>query len=231
VVHSRFDRRVLSDDAITLVRACQQHVHAPLGGGAALSAAFLSHRLSRDVDLLCDSVQDVRRLVASLPAVAGSTGASIRLVRDAGAFVRASVSCGASGFELDIIVEAAGRIEEEEPSVEGVAIVPLAELRASKITCILSRSEPRDLIDVMFLERAGFPLEADLANASRKDAGVDPAVLAWLLGQFPVRPLPAMLEPVTEAALRAFRDELRERLRRLAVPEEGSGVPRTAETK
>jgi hypothetical protein len=50
---------------------------------------------------------------------------------------------------------------------------------------------------------------------------MDPGVLAWLLGQFPVRPLPMMLEPLTEADLLAFRDVLRERFRRLAVPDGG----------
>jgi hypothetical protein len=218
-VHRRFDRRVLSDDAIELIRTCQHYVHAPLGGGAALSAAFLSHRLSRDVDLVCGSQDDVRLLVASLPAVAGACGATIRLVRDAGAFVRATVECGASAFELDAIVDSAGCIEPEEPTLEGISLVPLVDLRAAKVTCILSRSEPRDLIDLMFLERAGFPVEDDIPNALRKDAGIDPAVLAWLLGQFPVRPLPEMLEPVTEASLLAFRNALRERLHRLAVPE------------
>jgi len=47
----------------------------------------------------------------------------------------------------------------------------------------------------------------------------DPGVLVWLLGQFPIRPLPKMLGPLTDAELLVFREDLRERLRRLAVPE------------
>jgi hypothetical protein len=42
--------------------------------------------------------------------------------------------------------------------------------------------------------------------------------LAWLLGQFPVEPLPMMLVPLSVGELRVFRDDLRERLRRLASP-------------
>jgi hypothetical protein len=60
----------------------------------------------------------------------------------------------------------------------------------------------------------------DLTLALRKDGGIDPGVLAWLLGQFPVRPLPIMLEPLTEAELLAFRNTLQERFRKMAVPEE-----------
>lgn len=69
------------------------------------------------------------------------------------------------------------------------------------------------------LERAGYRVEDDLPLALQKDAGIDPGVLAWLLGQFPVEPLPDMIEPLSAEELRAFRDQLRERLRRLAMPE------------
>lgn len=81
------------------------------------------------------------------------------------------------------------------------------------MTCILSRSEPRDLVDLYFLDRAGFPPDQDLEIALQEDAGIDPGVLAWLLSQFPVDPLPKMLEPLAPEELRRFRDELAERLR------------------
>jgi hypothetical protein len=93
----------------------------------------------------------------------------------------------------------------------------LVDLRASKLTCILSRSEPRDLVDLLFLDRAGFPPERDLAIALQKDAGIDPGVLAWLLHRFPVEPLPEMLEPLDANDLRIYRDDLAERMRRLAL--------------
>jgi hypothetical protein len=41
---------------------------------------------------------------------------------------------------------------------------------------------------------------------------------AWLLGQYPVEPLPEMLLPLTSSELRIFRDDLRERFRRRVVP-------------
>ena len=103
------------------------------------------------------------------------------------------------------------------PPIEGVVIESLTDLRANKLTCILSRSEPRDLVDLYFLDRAGFPPELDLDIALRKDSGIDPGVLAWLLTQFPTRPLPVMLEPLTTEQLEKFRDALAERLRRSAT--------------
>lgn len=122
-------------------------------------------------------------------------------------------------IEVDLVQDDVPRIVPEGRVVEGVPVESLADLRAAKLTCVLSRSEPRDLVDLLFLERAGYPPEDDLEAALTKDAGIDPAVLAWLLGQFPTRPLPTMLLPLTEAELLLYRNELRDRFRRLALPE------------
>lgn len=217
-MRSAFDRRVLPPNVLEIVRACQEHVPCRLGGGAALSGAHLSHRLSRDVDLVCRAPDDVRALVRALPEVARRSNARIDLVRDAGTFVRANVETGSESLELDAVYEATPPIEEG-PLLEGVALESLPDLRASKLTCVLSRSEPRDLVDLLFLDRAGFAPEDDLPLALRKDAGVDPGVLAWLLGQFPIEPLPVMLVPLERDELATFRDALRERFRKIAVPD------------
>lgn len=217
---SAFDRRVVSDAVLELVRRCQSHVACELGGGAALSGAYLAHRLSNDIDLVCHRTEQVRDLVRDLPAIAREAGVEIDVARDAGTFVRAVVRSGTAALEMDVVYEGTADVEAPPPPIDGVVVRSLADLRASKLTCILSRSEPRDLVDLMFLDRAGYPPEQDLALALTKDGGVDPGVLAWLLGQFPVKPLPAMLQPLTVEELTQFRDQLRERFRRLAVPGE-----------
>jgi Nucleotidyl transferase AbiEii toxin, Type IV TA system len=127
---------------------------------------------------------------------------------------------GADGrVDTDLVYEAVADVGTLDPPVEGVQVEPLIDLRANKLTCILSRSEPRDLVDLLFLDRAGVPPERDLSEALKKDGSIDPGVLAWLLSQFPVEPLPVMLEALSVEELRLFRDALAERLRRLAVPE------------
>jgi hypothetical protein len=57
----------------------------------------------------------------------------------------------------------------------------------------------------------------DLEIALSKDSGIDPGVLAWLVAQFPTRPLPEMLKPLTTDQLERFRDLLAESLRRTAL--------------
>lgn len=216
-MRSAFDRRVVPEPMLRLVLACQRRVPCHLAGGAALSGAHFAHRLSGDVDLFCHTPGEVRTLVQSLPDVARECALQIELARDAGTFVRAVVRGLPRPMDLDLVHDQPD-LESPGPALEGVVVESLLDLRAAKLTCLLSRSEPRDLVDLLFLDRHGFPPEQDLASACRKDAGIDPGILAWLLGQFPVRPLPLMLDPLTEAELLRFRDELRERFRRIAVP-------------
>ncbi len=156
----------------------------------------------------------MRALVGLLSAAAADAGISVSLVRDVGHLVRAQLeNRDGHSIEVDVVHEPVADIAIPPPPIEGIVIESLTDLRANKLTCILSRSEPRDLVDLYFLDQAGFPPERDLEIASRKDSGIDPGVLAWLLAQFPTRPLPEMLEPLTSDELERFRDALAEKLR------------------
>ena len=53
--------------------------------------------------------------------------------------------------------------------------------------------------------------------ALRKDAGIDPAILAWLIKLIPVQPLPRMLASLSEDELSQYRQDLSERIKRIAV--------------
>ena len=213
-----FDRRVVPDYVLDFVRGCQGRIPCHLGGGAALAGAYLGHRTTGDVDLFVHDADAMRALVGLLPDTAAEAGSGLTLLRDAGHLVRAELEDRKGNrVEVDVVHEPIADIAPPPPMIEGIVVESLTDLRASKLTCILSRSEPRDLVVLYFLDRAGFPPEIDLEIASRKDVGIDPAVLAWLLGQFPTRPLPTMLEPLSPEQLENFRDELAERLRRSAV--------------
>ena len=213
-MRQRFDRRVVPDFVLDFVRACQAGVPCHLGGGAALAGAYLGHRTTGDIDLFVHDAEAMRSLVGLLPGAAADAGIEVTLLRDVGHLVRAQLKTGeGTSVEVDVVYEPVADLAAPPPPIEGIVIESLTDLRANKLTCILSRSEPRDLVDLYFLDQAGFPPERDLDLALQKDAGVDPGVLAWLLAQFPTRPLPPMLEPLTSEQLEKFRDALAERLR------------------
>ena len=210
-----FDRRVVPDIVLDFVRACQGRIPCHLGGGAALAGAYLGHRTTGDIDLFVHDAEEMRALVGLLSDAAADAGITVTLLRDVGHLVRAQLETrDGNRVEVDVVHEPVADIAAPPPPIEGIVIESLTDLRASKLTCILSRSEPRDLVDLYFLDQAGFPPEQDLEIALRKDAGIDPGVLSWLLVQFPTHPLPAMLEPLTSEQLEKFRDALAEKLRR-----------------
>ena len=179
--------------------------------------AWLAYRQSRDLDLFFRDRDELRMMVRDLASVASEADGQAQPIRDAGDFVRACVEFGDSRCEVDLVLETLPDSEPEPPLLEQIVLVPFADLRASKLTCLLSRAEPRDLVDVMFLERAGYAPEADLPIAVQKDAGLDPGVLSWLLLQFPVEPLPTMLVSTTVEQVRSYRDALAARLKTLTL--------------
>lgn len=217
-VRSAFDRRVLSEHLLGFIRRCQSRGGGHLAGGAALAGAYLGHRMTGDVDLFFHDFEEMRLLVLALPDVASESGMKSEILRDARSLVRVRVETVETTTELDLVHEPLEDVEPPPPPLEGIVVESLTDLRAAKLTCILSRSEPRDLVDLYFLDICGYHPEDDLGAALRKDAGIDPGVLAWLLKSFPTEPLPSMLLPLSSEDLRRFRDELAERLKRIAIP-------------
>lgn len=78
--------------------------------------------------------------------------------------------------------------------------------------------EERDPIDVLYLERAGYEVEAALGPALVKDGGCTPATPAWLLSEVEIPDEALLPASVTPQELRAFLDQLIRRLRRVALP-------------
>lgn len=215
-MRAAFDARIATPEVLRFIRECQSRVRCSLAGGVALSGAYLAHRLSSDIDLFFRDRASLRLLADALADAARAVGGTIKVAQDGGTFVRAELQLGEQRLDVDLAVDGTQELAPPQ-TLEGVQVLSLDDLRASKLTCLLSRTEPRDLVDVLFLERAGYPADGDLELALKKDAGVDPAVMGWLLEQFPVEPLPVMLTPLTAGELRAFRDDLRDRLRRAAM--------------
>ena len=92
------------------------------------------------------------------------------------------------------------------------------EILANKLTTLVGRAEERDLIDVMFLERAGYSVDTALPRALAKDGGCTPATIAWLLSEITIPDGVVLLAGVTAAELRGYVADLITRLLVLAAP-------------
>jgi hypothetical protein len=168
-----------------------------LTGGAVLAGWVLGHGRTDDLDLFTEddeAMADADRVVRGAAAEIGAVAEAVRsrLVRE--------------------------RVPALYPKVvrDGIRMDTVEEIVANKLCALVRRVEVRDLVDIWHLDRAGYRVERFLADAARKDGGVTPATVAYVLASFPLPPdLPAGAD---RAELLAFMRDLEQRMRRLALP-------------
>jgi hypothetical protein len=119
----------------------------------------------------------------------------------------------------------ASRLTPLQPQIHGEKLVigairvdPIDEIFANKLCALLGRAELRDLVDIFVLEREGLSLEQGLAAGQRKDGGLTPAQLAWVLSQMELSESEAIPGNVPREDLDRYRRDLIDRLLVLARP-------------
>lgn len=191
-----------------------------LTGGTALSAFYLRHRYSRDLDLF--TLDD--RAMAEAGRVAGdaarSLGASLTEIQTTPTFRRVLVASPAGEQVLvDLVRDTDYQVEPRKPSAGPVRYDALPDLCCNKLCALLGRREVRDYIDVYVLGRAGHRIVDHLDQARMKDGGLDPALLAHLLKDFSLAESPPfMVAPVVPEEVTAYFQNLTVELLRKAFP-------------
>ncbi len=189
-----------------------------LTGGAALVGFYLHHRQTLDLDLFTteDHLEDGE---AALFGAAQELGATVERLRTSTNFRRFLVRRGNESVVADIVRDLSPQIDTEKPVRDGIRIDSPREIMANKLCTLLSRGELRDLVDVMALEQAGHRVQEHLELAARKDAGLTPGQLAWVLSQLEIGEDASPPGGVSAEELREYLDELVQRLTELAYPD------------
>jgi hypothetical protein len=188
-----------------------------LTGGGALAGFHLGHRETHDLDLftLSSTVEDG---VRSLRAAAADVGASWREVRTAPEFRRVLLSRANESVIVDLVLERTEQLRPDKPRHGSVRVDPAEEIFANKLCTLLGRSEIRDLVDARALEGLGLSLSEALEAGQRKDGGLTPAQLAWVLSQITIGDGASLPGGVTPAELRDYLRNLIDRLVRIGHP-------------
>lgn len=119
----------------------------------------------------------------ALNAAARDIGATVADIISSPDSRRRVVTRGGQGVVVDLVLDRAAQGPIETQRFGDVIVDPPEEILANKICTLLSRSEPRDLVDVKALEAAGFRIEDAFPLARAKDGGLTRAHLAWVLSQ------------------------------------------------
>jgi predicted nucleotidyltransferase component of viral defense system len=188
-----------------------------LTGGAALAGFYTGHRGTNDLDFF--TTEDVlEEGEVALREAAVSLGASIERVRTAPEFRRRVVRRSDESVVVDLVRDRVPQVRPEKTLRGGIRVDPPEEIFANKLCTLLSRSEPRDLVDVRALEALGLDLDDALAAASRKDGGLTPGQLAWVLSEVTIGDDARLPGDVSVSELRAYLADLVGRLSRRAYP-------------
>jgi hypothetical protein len=188
-----------------------------LTGGAALAGFHLGHRQTHDLGFFTTD-GDLESGVRALRSAVARVNADCVETRTSPDFRRLLASGRDESLIVDLVFERAPQIHEEKLIVGGMRVDPLDEIFANKLCALLGRAEVRDLVDVFFLERKGLSLEEGLAAGERKDGGLTPAQLAWVLSQMELPESEAIPGDVPRQDLDRYRRDLIDRLLVLARP-------------
>ena len=157
-----------------------------LTGGSALGLFYLGHRFSYDLDLFTTQRLEWGEVDGVVRSCAVDLGASIQIMRDAPTF-RRYLLCRESEREvLDFVLEVSPQVDREKNQMGGIMVDTLREIMLNKITTLIGRGEVKDVVDLYFLEKAGFRIEDYFEEARQKDGGLDPAMISMLLASMKV---------------------------------------------
>lgn len=188
-----------------------------LTGGAALAGFHLGHRETHDLDLF--TLEGPLTAGAdALRGLAREMGARCEEIRTAPDFRRLLLSRADESVVVDLVVERAPQAVPTKLSVGPIRLDPAEEIFANKLCALLGRAEIRDLVDVRALEQSGLSLDRAVDAGQRKDGGLTPGQLAWVLSQISVADGAVIPGGGTPSELRQYLDGLIDRLTVLARP-------------
>ncbi len=189
-----------------------------LTGGTALSAFYLQHRFSVDLDLFTNDDAIFPQAEALVKETSARLGIASVPVERTSFFKHFRVGPKEAPLTLHFAKDVSFRIKP--PNRFGDILVDAIEdIAANKICAALGRTEIKDLIDLYFLDQAGYSIPKYFDAAQQKDGGLAYETLAFTLSQFEILEIPAfMIIPVAVEDLKQFLENTISWLIRQAPP-------------
>jgi hypothetical protein len=145
-----------------------------IAGGAALSVALETHRVSRDLDVFHDTAEAVARSWDRDRKLLENTGYAVSPLRERPGYVEAHVSRDGQELIVEWARDSAFRFFPlvEHPDF-GLALHPF-DLATNKVLALVGRLEARDWVDVIACDERLQPLGYLVWAACGKDPGFTP---------------------------------------------------------
>lgn len=181
-----------------------------LTGGSALGIFYLEHRLSYDLDFFTtEETVDWHLLENVVLEIAATIAAEVRTITASPTFRRVQLTRGQEQEMVDFVVERVPQIDDEKELFGNIRVDTLREIAVNKVTTLISRCELKDLIGLYFLRGAGYEVVGLFGEAQKKEGGLEPAMISFLLSQVSVEcPPDYLIAPLDLDELRQFVADL-----------------------
>ena len=180
-----------------------------LTGGTALSAFYLHHRYSEDLDFFSNDVE-----LTSIPKLFNDAGKKlgclVEQIQISPGFMRFRF---AEDLKVDVVTDIPFRVGIPE-LIENYMVDNLKNIAVNKVGCILGRLDAKDYVDLYFLlTENNFDIFELITLGQNKDAGLEPFVWASLIADVKnLVVMPRMIRPIRKEQLVEFFLNLRDKI-------------------
>jgi predicted nucleotidyltransferase component of viral defense system len=180
-----------------------------LTGGTALSRGYYHHRYSDDLDYFVNNSPEFQRIAEE--AISKLTGIfnDIKISLKDTHFVRIFTS--EEKLKIEFINDVPSHVGTLVDHPILGRIDSKKNILANKLTAIVDRTMPKDLVDLYFLLQDGLDLKKALVNAESKAAGIAPLLIAKIFGEFDYSLLDTEIKwvkPVSGTTIKDFMNSI-----------------------
>jgi hypothetical protein len=163
--------------AVARLIAANRKPESHIAGGAVINRGESALRISNDLDIFQDAAEIVAAYAEADERLLKEAGYSVDWETRRDGFFRAIVSQGGEQVRLDWTFDAAFRFFPAQRDEDfGYCLHP-ADLATNKVLALVGRSEIRDFLDILQLDREYLSLGAIIWAACGKDEGFTPALI------------------------------------------------------
>lgn len=147
-------------------------------GAMALSAYYLHHRLSEDIDIFCPVENLIPVAAQKFAQRLSQENIEVDIIRSFGSFWEALLKRDAEEIRIQLAYDTPFHLADFS-FYDGLNVHSLDDLATGKLLALFTRAEERDFIDVYLLvQEKGYTIKRLVELAKEKDPGVDEYYLA-----------------------------------------------------
>lgn len=180
-----------------------------LTGGTALSAFHLHHRVSEGMGFFTEEEGQIPAVLPLIQDMSAKLDGHLEVKRSFRSHLEFIVRKSGETLRCDFAMDSPYRLKERVFNEEyGIYVDTVHDISCNKLSALYDRSEPKDFVDIYFIDGEILPFEKLVQEAKKKHIGPDNYWLAISLAKiedFGI--LPRMLKPVTPDELRTFFKE------------------------